>query len=224
MTKTAVRSQAHSGKIFVVGLSRTGTTSLHLALVVLGRPSVHYPSSAVVRWMYGKFERDELSDFEACSDIPVAIYFRELDRRYPGSKFILTTRDERSWLDSTRAWWANTPPSDRSTLLRDMVRLAAYGSATYCEDRFLRRYREHLSQVREYFSGRAPSLLELDVAAEDKWRKLSRFLDVPEPVIKYPHARSPRLGEFRVVRREDLIEKREKLLIALTSGKPSAIG
>lgn len=212
--------QTSTGKIFGIGLSRTGTTSLHLALIILGKASVHYPSSAVSRWMYGNFKQDALSDFDACSDIPVAIYFRELDKRYPGSKFILTTRDEQGWLDSTREWWSNTPPSSKNTIFRDMVRLAAYGSANHCDDRFLRRYREHLNQVRDYFSRTSGALLELDISERDKWGKLSEFLNVRKPGIDYPHARLPHLGEFQSVPRADLPAKRDKLMIALAKQQP----
>ncbi len=165
--------------------------------------------------MYGDFREDVLSEFDACSDIPAAIYFRELDKRYPGSKFILTTRDEQGWLESTRDWWGKTPPSSKNTLFRDMVRLATYGSAAYCNDRFLRRYREHVSQVRDYFSQTPDSLLELDVSDNDKWNKLSAFLGIQQPDIEYPHVRSPNLGEFQAVSRAALPDKRSKLMTAL---------
>lgn len=207
--------QPNMQKIFGIGLSRTGTTSLHLALVCLGKASVHYPDFAVSRWMHGDFEQDTLSDFDSCSDIPAAIYFRELDKRYPGSKFILTTRDEQGWLDSTREWWRKFPPSNKNTIFRDMVRLAAYGSTAHSDDRFLRRYREHLQQVRDYFSLRPNSFLELDISDKDKWGKLCLFLDLPKPNIDYPHIRSPRLGYFKEVSREDLLIKRNKLMIAI---------
>lgn len=210
--------QFNNQKIFGIGLSRTGTTSLHLALVLLGKASIHYPAFAVSRWMLGDFNGDLLIDFDSCSDIPAAIYFRELDKRYPNSKFILTTRDEQGWLNSTREWWKNCPPSNKNTLLRDMVRLAAYGSAVHSDDRFLKCYKMHLHQVREYFSSRQNSFLELDIEDKDKWGKLCSFLDLPKPNIDYPHIRSPKLGYFKEVKREDLLSKREQLMLTLSHG------
>lgn len=212
--------QLNTEKIFGIGLSRTGTTSLHLALVCMGKASIHYPEFAVSRWMHGDFKQDTLSDFDSCSDIPAAIYFRELDKRYPGSKFILTTRDEQSWIASTQEWWEKSSPSNKNTLFRDMVRLAAYGSTAHSNDRFLQRYRQHLRQVRNYFSLRPHSFLELDISEKDKWGKLSTFLNLPKPNIAYPHIRSPRLGYFKEVRREDLLVKRDKLMIAISRQQP----
>jgi hypothetical protein len=202
-------------KIFGIGLSRTGTTSLHLALIALGKASVHYPDFAVSKWLHGNFCQDNLSDFDACSDIPAAIYFRELDQRYPGSKFILTIRDEDSWIKSTRNWWGKCPPSNQYTRLRDMVRLAAYGSIAHNDDRFLNRYREHFLNVKDYFSLRPNQLLVLDLRDVDKWEKLSMFLGLPKPNINYPNMKSPRLGYLKEVRRKDLLDKRKKLLMTL---------
>ena len=76
-------------KIFGIGLSKTGTTSLHVALEILGYSSVHYP----VTW-------EEFDRYDAAHDITVASRFEELDKLYPGSRFILTLRDLNQWLRS----------------------------------------------------------------------------------------------------------------------------
>ena len=55
-----------TGKVIGIGLSRTGTTSLHGALVLLGYPAVH----AFVRrnWIEGDFQTDVLASCPAVCD------------------------------------------------------------------------------------------------------------------------------------------------------------
>lgn len=200
-----------SKKLFVVGLSRTGTTSLHLALVLLGYASIHYPAVSARRWMQGSFTNKMLEEYDSVSDIPVSLYFRELDGTFPGSKFILTTREEQAWLASTKAWWDKTPKSSQNTVLRDMVRMGVYGTTKFSASRFLDKYRAHVTDVREYFSCRPESLLELDVADDNKWEKICSFLGVSQPNATYPHAISPRLGKFKAVSRQEINSKKTEL-------------
>lgn len=97
-------------RVFGIGLSKTGTTSLHFALKVLGYRSCHYRHSPVekggVAELAGSIVRPEHfgekppHDFNAGSDITVAAFFDELDERYPGSQFVYTTRELNGWLAS----------------------------------------------------------------------------------------------------------------------------
>ena len=81
--------------IFGIGLSRTGTTSLHHALELLGYRSA--PSSAAL--LDDQYDR-LLDRYDAFTDNPIPFMYRDLDARYPGSKFILTTRPLAGWLAS----------------------------------------------------------------------------------------------------------------------------
>lgn len=108
-------------KVFCIGLSHTGTKSLTSALELLGCRAVHYPLD---RQTYrelstGRFRLSILDRFDAVADITVAPYFKDLDRAWPGSKFILTTRDRGAWLASMQKinadWLAY---ANRNPLLR----------------------------------------------------------------------------------------------------------
>ena len=94
-------------KVFGIGLSKTGTTSLYAALDRLGFRSGtyrHLRALGLDAWFRGDFSGDPLGDYDALSDLPVGAFYRQLDRRYPGSKFILTHRDRESWLASCRSY------------------------------------------------------------------------------------------------------------------------
>lgn len=95
-------SQHPINKVFGLGLTHTATSSLSEALNTLGIRSIHYPLD---RRTYrelsrGTFELTLLRRYQAITDITVAPYYPQLDRAYPGSKFILTVREKGAWLRS----------------------------------------------------------------------------------------------------------------------------
>src|SRR5205807_261378 len=90
-------------KIFGIGLSKTGTTSLANALQILGYNTKD--NMGVVKYAAGDLssvDLDIVDAFDAVTDTPVPSFYRELDARYPGSKFILTVRDSDGWLKSCK--------------------------------------------------------------------------------------------------------------------------
>lgn len=46
----------------------------------------------------------------ALCDPPIPILYEKLDQAYPGSKFILTVRNEDKWLTSVRNHWSREHP------------------------------------------------------------------------------------------------------------------
>lgn len=159
-----------SGKIFGIGLSKTGTTSLNQALIEMGFKSVHYPQRAEL--FSGDFRC--FDDYDAATDIPVAPYYPQLDERYPGSKFILTVRDVEDWLRSMDRWLSqNRRPSE--FVLR--VRIAVYGVVKFHAGRLRYVYERHLRDVREYFKDRPEDLLVMNICAGEGWDKLCPFLN-----------------------------------------------
>ena len=191
-------------KIFGIGLSRTGTTSLHIALLLLGKAAIHYPYAIARDWLEGNYSQSLIKDYDAFTDIPTAIYYRELDESFPNSRFILTIRDEESWIKSARHFFNNTIPPSQDTILRDMIRLATYGAIRFEEKRFRRIYREHNDSVQSYFEGRQESLLILDLTKGQGWKELCEFLDIIDvPSYEFPRLQSPNLGQFSDVSHND---------------------
>ena len=83
-------------KIFGIGLSKTGGTSLAKALIILGYRARR------ARTM------KEIRSHDASTDSVVAWRYEILDSRFPDSKFILTVREIESWLESCRKHFART--------------------------------------------------------------------------------------------------------------------
>ena len=119
-------------KIFGIGLSKTATTSLSAALNILGYRCFDFPhfiminSSCKVYYrhkinkkLWFNFFKDltkntdnrlilnteRIEEFDAFTDTPVVRFYKQLDKLYPDSKFILTTREIENWLRSCRSFF-----------------------------------------------------------------------------------------------------------------------
>ena len=68
----------NSNKIFGIGLSKTGTTSLYAALAYLGYRSGtygHMKKLGLDQWWQGNFKKDYLRDFDAMTDLPIGAFY-----------------------------------------------------------------------------------------------------------------------------------------------------
>jgi hypothetical protein len=98
-------------KVISLGVGRTGTLSLKLALEQLGFGPCHHMAEVrdhaptqIPLWVaatQGRADWDAIySGYQSATDWPTAAFPRELVARYPKAKFILTVRSPESWADS----------------------------------------------------------------------------------------------------------------------------
>lgn len=185
-------------RIFGIGMQKTATTSLDCALKILGFDSAHWLDGkwavAILREMRAKERSETLERHYALCDLPIAILFKELDRAYPGSKFILTVRDEVDWLVSTRDHWSyehNTHRPDWDKWpAANIIHRATYGQTHFDASVMLARYRQHNAEVREYFKNRPDDLLVMDMSRGAGWKELCPFVEREIPDAPYPRAYS----------------------------------
>lgn len=183
-------------RIFGVGMQKTATTSLHHAFEILGFESAHWRSAPWARAIWRDMNKlgfsPTLERSYALCDLPIPLLFRQLDRGYPGAKFILTIRDENDWLDSVRKHWDPAFNQFRAVWDTDAfshrIHKICYGREDFSEKVFRRRYRKHNQEVIDYFAGRPEDLLVMDMSRGDGWRELCEFLKVPIPQVEYPRA------------------------------------
>ena len=168
-----------SGKIFGVGLSKTGTTSLHHALIELGFKGKHYPQQP--RLFAGDFSG--LEAYDAITDIPAAAYYAQLDEAFSGAKFILTVRDIDDWLASMERWLTRSRRPNEFML---QMRLVVYGTINFHRERLKYVYERHVRDVENYFRARPTDLLVMNICAGDGWEKLCAFLGKPAPRTEFP--------------------------------------
>lgn len=168
-------------KVFCVGFQKTGTTSLQYALSLMGYRVAGVFSVRDLNTPEAMLERAlELAPrFDAFGDNPWPIYFRELDVAYPGSKFILTTRDPDQWYDSACKHFG-----ENGSKLREWI----YGVASPVgfRDVYVDRMINHTSDVRDYFKDRPDDILEFEIGKYDGWEELCTFLNRPVPGRQFP--------------------------------------
>ena len=82
-------------KVFGVGWAKTGTTTLGECLRLLGSRHQSAMFGLVPDLEAGRREviADAAEPFDSVEDWPWLLLYRELDVRYPGSRFVLTTRE-----------------------------------------------------------------------------------------------------------------------------------
>ena len=169
-------------RIFGIGLNKTATTTLHEALTILGFRSLHWKATPDDEPAdYAVFRAQEeglplltyIAEYDAYSDIwPLIHNFDVLDEQYPGSRFVLTTRDLNAWLDSrTRHMERNHTGAEREV----------------DHDAWRRGFKRHHRRVREHFADRS-DLLVVDFTRDPSWENLCEFLDRPVPDAPFPWA------------------------------------
>lgn len=162
------------GKIFGLGLSRTGTTTLAESLKLSGYNILHYPTSLN--------QMKNLKGYHGANDIPVCAYFKTLDRLYPNSKFILTIREKHSWQSAIEKFMTNRKvPTDGWAL---EVREKVYGSKEFNKEAWFDAYDKHHDNVMNYFKNRPEDILAIDIIGGDSPSKLYEFLNVTKRPLK----------------------------------------
>jgi hypothetical protein len=192
-----------SGRVFGLGLSRSGTMSLTHALNLLGYRAIHFPDDERTRVEVMRFLGTEgtllrlsvLDRFDAATDTPICATFEALDAAYPGSKFVLTIRDKRSWLESCRRYWQAwiepyVQQPDASARYMKAIHERLYETARFDPERFSRAYDEYHLRVRRHFRDRFTDLLSLDIDTQEKWEPLCAFLNVRRPRVDFPWDRN----------------------------------
>lgn len=155
--------------VWIVGFPRCGSASLCEALRILGWNPIHNPR----HW-------DKLEGHNAAGDVMITAHWRQLFRMFPGSRFVLNTRDFESWVESLKripGFWSSPCLYDR------FYRLAAYGGASPDERAALRVFWDrHHREV----AATIPAGQLLVMPQPFAWHPLCTFLGVPMPAATFP--------------------------------------
>lgn len=169
-------------KVFCVGFHKTGTTSLSVALKVLGYQvtgpnGVNDPNidKNVLSMAYELIEK-----YDAFQDNPWPILYKEIDEKYPKSKFILLLRNKDAWIKSVVNHFGQ-----KETPMRKWI--YGVGNPEGNEEIYIKRFEQHNADILDYFKNRPNDLLVMEFAKGDGWEKLCPFLGVKIPQIPFPH-------------------------------------
>jgi hypothetical protein len=172
-------------KVFCIGFHKTGTTSMEKALKLLGYRVtggnwVRDPDVAKVAL---KRALKLVPQYDAFQDNPWPMLYKEMDKTFPGSKFILTVRDPQKWVASVAKNFGTDITPMREWLYGEGRGFPKGNEAVYVE-----RFERHNHEVLNYFSDREQDLLVMNVTEGDGWEKLCPFLGLVVPGVPFPRA------------------------------------
>lgn len=172
-------------KIINIGCHKTGTTTFECMMEVLGYRVCNFDHTFF--WMMKKNDIQNLlriaRKWDVVSDFPWYLCYKELDRAFPGSKFVITIRDVEDWYKSITGHFG----SERKQTIQWI----------YGEENVMRNpakiksiYENHNKAVIEYFKDRPKDLLIVDWKIHG-WEEICRFLDRPVPRFRINHKPVP---------------------------------
>jgi len=174
-------------KIFQIGPQKCGTTSLADFFNANGVPSIHNDHGKLAQTIMnnhnsgkpllagpyapfiGYFDMMKLNDDINQGIIIATLFFKDLDRQYPGSKFILNVRDKNKWLRSV-----GYITLDNGLNLVEHCAKANNLSTSEILSHWSAGYDAHYAAVLEYFKDRPNDLLVFNIES-DPPEKLSIF-------------------------------------------------
>lgn len=179
-------------RVFCLGLNKTGTSSFHEAMTILGYTPLHWGGPPVRDLVQAAIDEDAplLTHidpvYDAFSDIVLlSKNCARLDRQYPGSRFVLTVRPVDAWLESRKRHVENNiRKRDEGKYDGDFVVVDLDG--------WRAEWDAHLASVHEYFAGR-DDFVEVDLTRDPGWEPLCELVDRPIPDTPFPWANRGRV-------------------------------
>lgn len=205
-------------KIFIIGLNKTGTTSLGKTLEDFGYMVGNQLIGEVLfdEWLKRDFKK--LSDFcktaEVFQDAPFSFpdTYLYLDQKYPDSKFILTVRDSpEQWYQSLITFhgdiWGNgnIPPTSNDLKeatylykgfpLHFITKLFKTSiDDPYNKEILIKFYNTNIENVIKHFKNNPNKLLVLNISIKEDFKKLCDFLNIETKKTNFPHISSSNIS------------------------------
>ncbi|MEL6365472.1 MAG: sulfotransferase [Pseudomonadota bacterium] len=174
-------------KVFCIGFPNTGTTSLRAALKELGYKvqgpfGLDQPLEAL-ETLGEEMALELAKKADAVAGEPWPLFYHALDRRFPGSRFILTTRDAERWAETLAGLW-RAP----NTAMMSFFVGAEHVGAEH-QEAWRTVFAAHDAAVREHFADRPDDLLVMSADEPMLWGPLCTFLRVETPATPFPEMR-----------------------------------
>jgi len=198
------------GKVFCIGRNKTGTTSLEKAFRELGYEVGDQVAAELLCDAYYFERRFEpiaayCNSAQVFQDVPFSYpyLFVYLDQVFPGSKFILSVRDDaEQWYRSitrfhAKLWGTDGAPPTMEQLKNADYRRKGFAYNTvklhgttdevpYDKATLIDHYNAHNKSVQDYFKFRSNDLLVLNVSKQEDHARFVEFLGVSSPNKDFP--------------------------------------
>lgn len=204
-------------KVIGLGMGRTGTSSLKLALEQLGYgPCYHMEelikNPADVRFWHELDKHGDtdwaslFSNYQSAVDFPAIGYYKDILRVYPDAKIILTMRDEQSWYNSAIKTILNAEPGFLDKLkmsiklpfsphMRNLIQVFKLSKKFWLKNVGTQYKDEAVAidfyrQWNEKIRQEFPAANLLVYNVKEGWPPLCQYLEVPVPDTPFPKTNS----------------------------------
>jgi len=181
-------------QVFCIGFHKTGTTSLGVALEILGYRAVHGDGRGlwsgadegrglIAKIDAGDYALDTLPLFDAFLDNPYFSIWKQLAEANPEARFVLTLRSADKWIESCVRYYGGR----RVRPMREWMfgQYADPASSPVATDKWLAAYNRHNAEILDYFADK-PNFLCLNLTEDACWDQLCAFLGELRPKQPFP--------------------------------------
>lgn len=192
-------------KYFLIGLNKTGTSSIRDALEVSMR---FKPSLYIIRKIFKKlnFESKEIGHILNLTDTLIKEYnftifkdrpwntgcYKELNEKYGDAKFILTIRDQKEWWTSVQNWlslkavWVKDFDENKKNQILES-KIQEYNTHFNCEtlnqNDYINYYNTYNNSVIEYFKDK-PNFYLFYLNKDFNWSNIQKIINLDEETIR----------------------------------------
>lgn len=238
-------------KIFGVGFSKTGTTSLEAALTLLGyKVCKGHWNNNYSNYLAALYKHQDYAEilnlvpyWDAFADLPWGggDLYKTLYQHYPNAHFILTKRDPKRWYKSLENM-LTTFDKNLETALDSYHAQHKFGAVLYFkhifgietlagnEQKIIDYYVQHNQAVIDFFTQHKARFMVFELTEGDRWDKLCPFLGKAIPKDPFPQAnmahkpsvKTPLTPVHQALLTQQLTQAQTLLDTALTDTEPSA--
>ena len=195
-------------KYFCIGRNKTGTTSLKKAFEDIGFVvgDEHMAVRLADRYYFnGNFAPiiAHCKSAQVFQDVPFSgpETFKHLDKAYPGSKFILSVRDDaEKWYRSLKQFHAKIYGNGEIPTIADLRKARANGKRManvvrvhgtpetdpYNKEIMIAHYNRYNREVLDYFKDRPEDLLVINLREKSAYQRFIEFMGVESPYSDFP--------------------------------------
>jgi hypothetical protein len=192
-------------KYFLIGLNKTGTSSIRDALEVSMR---FKPSLYIIRKIFKKlnFDSKEIGHILNLTDTLIKEYnftifkdrpwntgcYKELNEKYGDAKFILTIRDQKEWWTSVQNWlslkavWVKDfDENNKNQILKSKIQEynTHFNCKTLNQNDYINYYNTYNNSVIEYFKDK-PNFYLFYLNKDFNWSNIQKIINLDEETIR----------------------------------------
>gem|GEM_PF-5565419 len=147
-----------------------------------------YDSHHFVPDLFGQPNWGFLEACDAVMDSPIPLIYREIDEKFPNAKYILTTREEDSWLTSMKWMLTHGKVIWNYSVELQKYHEELYHCFSYKEEILRKRWREYHAEIEEFFKDRPDDIHTINISEGFDTKALCDWLgkehiDAPEPKV-----------------------------------------